>query len=214
LESETAICPFCGSHYRARLVSGAPSAECKECGGLFLTPSGMINQHRKCTNHPFSEAIGLCSGCGRSFCEECFSARDQAGKYLYLCPTCTRRFIIADSRYSIFVIVFGASWLLIGVWLLQTVSYTIWTRPLLDRLAPYGIVMLLAGVLLMLHRPKMRTLEEKLRDDWMHKSTNWQECPYCKAGYLYSPYQIKRDRTVNCQNCGRMFKLEGTVPAR
>lgn len=110
-------CPLCGAPQKRLIEPGTSEVKCEYCGGVFSISLAEAKKVSTCQNHPDRPAVGTCSDCGDSFCENCltnYELKGQGGEsaILSLCPACLRaRYSdrgIREILVSILIFVFGA----------------------------------------------------------------------------------------------------------
>lgn len=202
------VCPSCGGRQKQILSSSIFQTRCEYCGSTILIPRELTGLARRCHNHPDRIAMGICHDCGQTFCEDCLVVWVQNAEKKYICPECRDRRRHTLTLEFRFLMVPGLVVLSVGL--------------LLEMLSPasvLGIVPLTLGFLCLyvggmdrIDNGEIGTMKQELQEQGAAGEGLREECPHCHALYFYNLHLIRPDWTVACQNCGRDFKLRGTLP--
>ena len=101
-EKKAFSCSFCGISCRMSIPAGSVYLSCRYCGATFFVPSQLGGSVHYCSNHPENQAIGLCDGCRKGYCDRCLHTLtfhpfsrvknlSAVDKKLYLCSRCLRK---------------------------------------------------------------------------------------------------------------------------
>jgi len=105
---EAFLCPFCGAPYRELIPADTVQVKCRYCGATVLVPPRLGGAAKRCPNHPETLAVGICSGCGKNYCEHCLHVYTPANvnAQVYYCPECLQKMVEKQKAGAVMLFIF------------------------------------------------------------------------------------------------------------